>query len=218
MSYVKPIGDGKILDKKVPRNPKYETVGAVIDTGNNVRKFLEKNAVHLHARFRKEEHFKRIKRNTLAQLLQTIEKDGEVLVLDVRSPEEYEECHLNESVSYPSTVFFRSVNNYSPQVMRFFNKENHIVVIYDNDEKLYQELGNHFYERNIDNVYALTGGLPEFAELYPELLSSPMPERLIPKKSPVKKVGSSRSSVASSSRHNMSSRTSTFSSVAPSRK
>jgi hypothetical protein len=63
----------------------------------------------LDARFHKERKYKRIKVSTLGRLIQLPEEDREpkVLLLDLRSPEEFEECHILDGSLLPVllTVF-----------------------------------------------------------------------------------------------------------------
>eukprot|EP01017_Pseudomicrothorax_dubius_P012527 TRINITY_DN15242_c0_g1_i1.p1 TRINITY_DN15242_c0_g1~~TRINITY_DN15242_c0_g1_i1.p1 ORF type:complete len:306 (-),score=69.18 TRINITY_DN15242_c0_g1_i1:65-982(-) len=67
-------GKGNPLDKKVPKNPKYEKVTSTIDTGMTVRN-IEVVSNQAIAK-RKGELFRRIKASTLANLLRT-EKNAE---------------------------------------------------------------------------------------------------------------------------------------------
>ncbi|CAF0881929.1 unnamed protein product [Rotaria sordida] len=59
-----------ILDKRVPRNPKYENVQPTIDTGDSLTKFLKRNE-ELRASSKQQagEIFKRMKISTLVQLI-----------------------------------------------------------------------------------------------------------------------------------------------------
>ncbi|CAF3823235.1 unnamed protein product [Rotaria sp. Silwood1] len=59
-----------VLDKRVPRNPKYENVQPTIDTGDSLTKFLKRNE-ELRASSKQQagEIFKRMKISTLVQLI-----------------------------------------------------------------------------------------------------------------------------------------------------
>ncbi|CAF4613436.1 unnamed protein product, partial [Rotaria sp. Silwood1] len=39
----RPKSQINILDKRIPRNPKYENIKATIDTGDSLTKFLKRN-------------------------------------------------------------------------------------------------------------------------------------------------------------------------------
>lgn len=210
MSVPKPIGDKNILDRRVPRNPKYSEVDAVVDTGFNMRKLEATVGPHMNTRFRKEEHFKRIKVSTLGRMLQETEKGVEILLLDLRPVDEFEKCHIQAAKPYPAAIFRRASNNITPELMMAMNKEKHIVVIHDEDEKDAVEIGEYLYERDVNNVYVLSGGLLEFAGMFAELLSAPLPEELAEKqKAKLLASPSSRASVRSSRRGAGSSRMST---------
>ena len=58
------------LDKKIVKNPRYKNVENVVDTGNNLRKELEKlEEVHQFYKFRNDEVFRRVNINNLVRLL-----------------------------------------------------------------------------------------------------------------------------------------------------
>ena len=58
------------LDKKIVPNPKYKNVETVVDTGNNLRKELERlEEVHQYYKFRNDEVFRRVNINNLVRLL-----------------------------------------------------------------------------------------------------------------------------------------------------
>ena len=58
------------LDKKIVPNPKYKNVETVVDTGNNLRKELERlEEVHQYYKFRNDEVFRRVNVNNLVRLL-----------------------------------------------------------------------------------------------------------------------------------------------------
>ena len=58
------------LDKKIVKNPRYKNVENVVDTGNNLRKELEKlEEVHQYYKFRNDEVFRRVNINNLVRLL-----------------------------------------------------------------------------------------------------------------------------------------------------
>ncbi|CAF0907255.1 unnamed protein product [Rotaria sordida] len=59
-----------ILDKRIPRNPKYENIQPTIDSGNSITKFLKRNEqLRASKKQQSEEIFKRMKVSTLIQLI-----------------------------------------------------------------------------------------------------------------------------------------------------
>lgn len=66
----RPKSQVNILDKRIPRNPKYENVQATIDTGDSLTKYLKRHE-ELRASSKQQagEIFKRMKTTTLVQLI-----------------------------------------------------------------------------------------------------------------------------------------------------
>merc|ERR1719370_1867062 len=63
------------LDKRIKPNPKYSKVEPTINTGNNLRKELERlEEVQLFYKFRNDEIFRRINVNNLVRLLVEVMK------------------------------------------------------------------------------------------------------------------------------------------------
>lgn len=132
-----------------------------------------------------------------------INEEGEksFLLLDVRDPDGFTQCHLQGALHYPAPMLSRSVNPYLPEMYNYVsfcilisliilkkNKEGKLIIIYDLDEKIAVPTGNLFFEKGFDNVQVLTGGLREFAEQYPELVEGEIP--LSPKKKNKKSLSS----------------------------
>jgi len=67
---MRPKPKTSLLDKKIVKNPRYRNVENVVDTGNNLRKELEKlEEVHQYYKFRNDEVFRRVNVNNLVRLL-----------------------------------------------------------------------------------------------------------------------------------------------------
>ena len=67
---MKPKPKTSVMDKKIVPNPRYKNVENVVDTGNNLRKELERlEEVHQFYKFRNDEVFRRININNLVRLL-----------------------------------------------------------------------------------------------------------------------------------------------------
>lgn len=96
----------------------------------------------------------------------------EILLLDVRPREDYEACHIQGALSYPSATLSRAQNQFTREILYFRNRDNHIIVIYDLDEEVTvgNRIGNVLFERGVDNIFVLSGGLTEFVPRYPTLI------------------------------------------------
>ena len=58
------------MDKKIVPNPRYKNIETSLDTGNNLRKELERlEEVHQFYKFRNDEVFRRVNINNLVRLL-----------------------------------------------------------------------------------------------------------------------------------------------------
>mmetsp|Transcript_44453 Transcript_44453/g.85030 ORF Transcript_44453/g.85030 Transcript_44453/m.85030 type:complete len:231 (+) Transcript_44453:129-821(+) len=167
----------KSIDKRVPRNPRYEGITAQVDSGFNEIKLGEKfDLGKLNARFRRDENFRRLKTTTLARFVSN-EEEVDFLLLDVRDQEDFKTCQINNALNYPAPMLSRSVNNFTPEILAFSNKESEskIIVIYDFDERVAGPAGNLFFEKGVDNVFLLSGGLKKFGAEFPELCEGVLP-------------------------------------------
>lgn len=84
----------------------------------------------------------------------------------MREPEEYEQYHIKESLSFPGPNINR--DKFLPQMYHYKNKQNKIIVIYHFDEKKGIEYANNFAEKGFENIYLLSGGIEAFGQEIPE--------------------------------------------------
>uniref|UniRef100_A0A7S0RQB0 Rhodanese domain-containing protein n=1 Tax=Pyramimonas obovata TaxID=1411642 RepID=A0A7S0RQB0_9CHLO len=214
MQRTKPTGGIKPTERRIPKNPRFEDVRPQVDSGFNEIKFNEKFDVsRMNIRFRRDENFRRLKTTTVARLVSG-EDECDFLLLDLREIEDFQVCHINNALSYPAPMLHRSVNNFTPEILAYANKEpERIIIIYDDDERIAATAANLFFEKGTDNVLLLTGGLRKFGSEFPELVEGDLPRPRSPagstrsKAMSVKSAASGRS-VASSVRSGISSRSS----------
>ena len=108
-----------------------------------------------------------------------LETKPQVLLLDLRTTEEYDSCHVRGAVSFPIAMLSRAMNPFIPEILEFCNREpEKIIVVYDMKERQSVIAGNIFFEKGIDNVCMLSGGLAEFANRFPEMVLGELPESL----------------------------------------
>lgn len=98
------------------------------------------------------------------------------LILDVRPYEEFQQCHLLQARSFPYANLRR--DQYHPEIYRFRNKAEHLIIVYCNDEKVSTAVAKDLVDRGIDNVFLLTGGMTYFLAEFPEFLEGHLPEEL----------------------------------------
>ena len=99
--------------------------------------------------------------------------DKPYLILDVRDPDSFNECHIIQARSFPLASLRRDQLN--PEIYKFRNKTESLIILYCNDERTSCEAGKIMVDRGIDNIYVLNGGLLEFAELFPSFIEGTAP-------------------------------------------
>jgi len=96
---MKPKPKTSALDKRIKPNPKYDKVSNVVNTGNNLRKELEKlEEVQQLYKFRNDEVFRRININNLVRLL------IEVTKLEYQLEADQDSVQAEDSVSVVNNV------------------------------------------------------------------------------------------------------------------
>lgn len=107
---------------------------------------------------------------------QDTDSDVDYLLLDLRDPDAYAKNHIRGAESYPAPTLTRAMNNFTSSILSFANKEpERIIVVYDDDERTAVSTANLFYEKNVDNVFVITGGLNALAVGHPELIEGELP-------------------------------------------
>jgi len=90
------------------------------------------------------------------------------LLLDVRDEDEYERCHLVTAGNFPSAMLARTMNNFTKEILEFKNCEGKIIILYDEDERITNNVATTMVERGFDNVFVLSGGLKVLAQKFPD--------------------------------------------------
>jgi centrosomal protein CEP41 len=200
----------QFMDKKVPKNEKFSHVPARLNTGLTVNKVKFVTAQEFARR--RNEIFFRLSRGQLYELYSEYEATenesiadsrafgGEssppkivtyseyseplnfkpYLILDVREPEEFCACHLLHARSFPFTMMRR--DQMHPEFYNFRNKEETLIIIYCDDERISRDAAKLFVDRGTDNIFLLSGGLHEFAAEYPAFVEGQLPESATPRK------------------------------------
>ncbi|XP_056907340.1 LOW QUALITY PROTEIN: centrosomal protein of 41 kDa [Takifugu flavidus] len=98
MSFSRSIGSAKYTEARFPKNPKYEHIKRKLDTGHSVTKYMERLAdIKKNYRYQKDEIFKRLKVETLAQLILQVS-----IISDQSESDEIESQVTEESLSLAS--------------------------------------------------------------------------------------------------------------------
>ncbi|KAL5111989.1 Centrosomal protein of 41 kDa [Taenia crassiceps] len=94
--------------------------------------------------------------------------DCPYLLLDVRDRDEFDQCHIIRAISYPHTLLSRCINFEIREMLIFRNKPGHIIICYDEDERLAPHVATVLTERGYDNIFVLSGGLKVGWKLFPK--------------------------------------------------
>lgn len=110
------------------------------------------------------------------------------LLLDVRDEDAYKKCHIIGALSYPSSMLSRSYNYFTKEILTFKNKLGKIIILYDEDERLAPTAATTFVQREVDNVFMLSGGLKVLYKKFPEgLITGQVPQSCWPTPPPSRK-------------------------------
>ena len=105
-----------------------------------------------------------------------------ILILDVRPFQEFEQCHAYGARHYDVTQLNKSTNNFPREVFFFKGPVtcDKMIVIIDEDGKSAPAVGNAFVERGIENTYVVSGGFLAMCAMCPNVLvgQPPSPETL----------------------------------------
>lgn len=204
-----------VMDRRVPKSEKYANVQGKLDTGMNINK-VQVITAREFARRRNEIYF-RVSAKQLFELLSEYEaEDSEnvhdssfdgaggprivtysesaepeynrpYLILDCRERAEYNQCRLVQARSFPQALLNR--DQMHPEIYKFRNKEERLIIIYCDDERISREVCKTLVDRGTDNIFILQGGLKEFAGLYPEFIEGDVPTSWSPPKSALQRTG-----------------------------
>lgn len=97
-----------------------------------------------------------------------ITSDTKFILLDLRSEDEHEKYHIKESINFPEPNISR--DKIIPELYRFRNKDDKLIIVYMHDERSGSSAAKKFYEKGYDNIYLLSGGIDDFILIHPELV------------------------------------------------
>ncbi|EKX42259.1 hypothetical protein GUITHDRAFT_111821 [Guillardia theta CCMP2712] len=163
----------------IPRNTRYSDVKAKVQSGKT-NKSVEESFGLVSARYKRREPFKRVKASKLVEQI-TLGSMDDVLILDLRSQEEFDSFRIKGARSFPASMMSRSMYQFTPEIMQFKNKDGKLMVLYDLEERISVAIGNLWYEKGIDNFVILTGGIAAIVESDPSVIEGDVPQELLNK-------------------------------------
>lgn len=99
------------------------------------------------------------------------------LLLDVRTEDAYNLCHIIGAINYPSAMLSRAQNYFTKEMLNYINKDGKILILYDEDEKLAHMCATTMIERGVDNLFMLSGGLKVLSMKFPKgIIRGPLPK------------------------------------------
>jgi centrosomal protein CEP41 len=96
------------------------------------------------------------------------------LILDVREKKEYNQCHIKGAQSYPANNLRHDI--ITPDLYYYKNKDGHVIVVYDLDDRMARNVATMFTEKGYENIFLMTGGMERFSVLHSALLVGKLPE------------------------------------------
>ena len=115
------------------------------------------------------------------------------LLLDLRDPDDYDFWRIKESINFPAAKIAQ--DKMIPELYRFKNKANKLIIVYMNDERKGCQAANLLSEKGYDNVFLLSGGIEQFNEEFNHMVEGrdvPKPQRLIQEEEMKKKMDKSQ--------------------------
>mmetsp|Transcript_27790 Transcript_27790/g.20172 ORF Transcript_27790/g.20172 Transcript_27790/m.20172 type:complete len:91 (+) Transcript_27790:398-670(+) len=79
------------------------------------------------------------------------------LLLDLREKDEHQQWHIKESINFPAANIGR--DRVIPELFRFKNQPDKIIIVYMQDERRGVQATNLFYEKGYENCFLLNGGI-----------------------------------------------------------
>eukprot|EP00873_Tetraselmis_striata_P035328 jgi/Tetstr1/455592/TSEL_042404.t1 len=165
-----PLGGKNALDKRIPKSGKYSKVTSVVKSGTSKRESTCGPRLE-NIRFRRDESVRRISIKYLEEALRTATLD--VLLLDMRDEDVFEQMHIRGARNYPARMLSRSTNPFTPEILDQLNREEElkIIVIYNGDERKAMMSGNIFFEKGVDNVFVLSAGMKDVVTQIPWMMA-----------------------------------------------
>lgn len=105
----------------------------------------------------------------------TIGEARDLVLLDLRDENLYEQCRLPMAISYPATKINR--DQFIPELTRCKRDSSKLLVVYHTNDSTTAGVATLLAQKGWENVHALSGGFEEMASSYPEVFEGEVPDR-----------------------------------------
>lgn len=207
MSVQKTMGDQHVMQRRAIPNPKYNSVRPVVESGMTTQLAEYMRESQIKTKQQPGEFFKRIRTSAIAKPFQhqqhsivlddggfatpmdeyggaqngTGQAEVVFLLLDCRELDQYQSCHIHGALHYPKVKLNHATNPFLPEMFAVKNKDHKWIVLYDLEEEAVVSFANALFQKGVDNVAVMSGGLREFAQDFSTFLTGPSPVPIIPR-------------------------------------
>mmetsp|Transcript_158074 Transcript_158074/g.303305 ORF Transcript_158074/g.303305 Transcript_158074/m.303305 type:complete len:310 (-) Transcript_158074:154-1083(-) len=98
-----------------------------------------------------------------------------LVLLDLREADDYEQCRLPFAISYPAAKINR--DQFIPELHRCKRDTSKLLVVYHTNDSTTAAIATLLVRKGWQSVHALSGGFEEMVCSYPEVLEGDVPER-----------------------------------------
>merc|ERR1712070_388637 len=105
----------------------------------------------------------------------TIDQARDLILLDLRDENLYEQCRLPMAMSYPAAKINR--DQFIPELHRCKRDASKLLVVYHTNDSTTAGVATLLAQKGWEHVHALSGGFEEMASSYPEIFEGEIPER-----------------------------------------
>jgi rhodanese-related sulfurtransferase len=103
----------------------------------------------------------------------TVDEARDLVLLDLRDPEDFDRCRLPLAVSYPAQKINR--DQFPPELHRCKRDPSKLLVVYHSNDQSTTGVAALLVQKGWDLVHALSGGFEEMVQSYPEVLEGEVP-------------------------------------------
>ena len=190
------------MDRRVPSNPKYNGVQSKINSGTTIHKIQQISAkeyikrrdeqynrvgpISLYELFEEyepkfdesvtgivQENYGGPRIVTYSEQEEVHEDERPYLVLDIRSPQQYEAGHISAAINFP--VMMLNQDRITPELYKFKNREDTLIIVYCDDESKSRAAAQMLIQKSYENTSLLSGGFYEFADRFPGFCTGDLP-------------------------------------------